>query len=201
MGYVESFILGEYSIIKTTVTSDRDVVDAHILHFLSTSNKTNVLGFDTEWHLHDTQAAASRCATLHLGDGKSCLIIQLSCFGRVIPESLVNFLRLPNYTFVGFGIKDNVAKLEKYYGFGCRNAVELAPMAASILKKPRLIYCGVDEVYRDIWGWDLRTARPLNIITFEWGAFELSKELAKLATINVFSYYSIGNDLLSNDYE
>jgi hypothetical protein len=94
------------------------VVDAHIPHFLSNPyNRFNILGFDTEWHFPDTQAAtASRCATLHLGDGKSCRIIQLSCLGRVILESLVNFLRLPNYTFVGFGIKDNVAKLEKYYG-------------------------------------------------------------------------------------
>jgi hypothetical protein len=132
--------------------------------------------------------------------GKSCLIIQLSCFGRVIPESLVNFLRLSNYTFVGFGIKDNVAKLEKYYGFGCRNVVELAPLAASILKKPRLSYCGVDEVHRVLWYWDLRKSRPLNV-TCEWGVIELSKELAKLATINVYSYYRIGSRLISQEYE
>ncbi|MCI88017.1 werner syndrome ATP-dependent helicase, partial [Trifolium medium] len=71
----------------------------------------------------------------------------------------------------------NVAKLEKHYGFGCRNAVELAPLAASIFKKPRLSYCGVDEVHRAVVRYpDPRKERPLNI-AFEWGAFELSKEL------------------------
>jgi hypothetical protein len=82
---------------------------------------------------------------VQLCDGDSCLIILLSD-QNTVPPSLVNFLRLPNYTFVGFGIKDNVAKLEKNFGFGFRNAIELGPLAASVMKKPRLSYRGVDEL-------------------------------------------------------
>ncbi|PNX58125.1 werner syndrome ATP-dependent helicase, partial [Trifolium pratense] len=116
-----------------------------------------------------------------------------------VPRSLVNFLRLPNYTFVGFGIKDNVVNLEKKYGFGCRNAVELGPLAASVMKRPSLSYCGVDELLFKVNQLDFRKDRPL-MNGFEWWDYGgHSKELAKLATINVYSYHMIGAKLLAQD--
>jgi hypothetical protein len=42
---------------------------------------------------------------------------------------------------------------------------------------------------------DLRKYRPLTT-AFDWGWYPLSKELAKLATLNVYSYYKIGSKLL-----
>lgn len=71
-------------------------------------------------------------------------------------KSLLNFLCMSNVTFVGVGIKDNLAKLETYYGIGCRNAVELAPLAAAIMRKPRLSFCRVDELAILVSRLDLR---------------------------------------------
>jgi hypothetical protein len=133
---------------------------------------------------------------VQLCDGDSCLIVLLSD-QITVPPSLVNFLRLPNYSFVGFGIKDNVAKLEKNFGFGCRNAIELGPLAASVMKKPRLSYRGVDELLFIVNHLDFRKDRPLRI-GFKWDRYgEYSEELAKLATINVYSYHMIGAKLLA----
>ncbi|RHN81012.1 putative ribonuclease H-like domain-containing protein [Medicago truncatula] len=102
---------------------------------------------------------------------------------------------MPNVTFVGVGIKDNVAKLETYYGIGCRNAVELGPLAATVMRKPRLSFCGVDELVILVFGLDLREHRPVSS-AYDYVCIPLSKELAKLATVNVYSYYMIGNSLI-----
>ncbi|WJX13558.1 hypothetical protein P8452_03936 [Trifolium repens] len=122
LGQVESFNLNGTS-IKTTVTSKRDVVDNHISALLRSSsgfyNKTKVFGFDTDWLVHNPDASSSKCAAVHLFYGNTCLII------------LIN---------------DNVANLEKNYGFGCINAVELGPLAATVMTRPRLSYCGVGEL-------------------------------------------------------
>ncbi|MCH92780.1 werner syndrome-like exonuclease-like, partial [Trifolium medium] len=102
----------------------------------------------------------------------------------MVPLSLLNFLRQPNYTFVGCGIKDNFANLEKhYYGIGCKNAVELGTLAATIMDEPHLRFCGVDELAFEVNELDLRKDRPLSL-AFSWGLNPLSEELAKLATVH-----------------
>ncbi|CAJ2629022.1 werner syndrome-like exonuclease-like protein [Trifolium pratense] len=203
LDHVETFNLN-FTSIKTTVTCKRDVVDDHISAFLRSQsgfyNKTKVFGFDTEWLVHNPGASAisSKCAALHLFYGNACLIILLSRF-EIVPQSLVNFLRHPNFTFVGFGINDNVAKLEKNYGFGCKNAVELGPLAATVMKRPRLSYFGVDELLLAVNGIDLANQRPLSF-AFVWDKYEDRKELAKIATISVYSYHMIGTKLLAQDW-
>jgi hypothetical protein len=149
--YEETFeVNGEQ--IKTTVTNDAKVIENHLSSFLcpSINHQTKVIGFDAEWYLHPSwhkkysgTITGSSCATIQLYDGHSCLIIQLSRFVGLSDScywkydsafnSLVNFLRLPNITFVGVGIKDNFAKMEKQYGIVCRNAVELGPLAATAI--------------------------------------------------------------------
>jgi hypothetical protein len=104
----------------------------------------------------------------------------------------------PNITFVGVGIKENLAKLEKYYGIGCRNAVELGPLAATVMNMPRLSMCGVDELAFVVNGFDLHDHRPVTIFTDNYAGpdFLLSKELAKESTVNVYSYHKIGSKLV-----
>ncbi|XP_058761164.1 uncharacterized protein LOC131634513 [Vicia villosa] len=194
--YFEVFNLNAVS-VKTTVTDRREVVDDHISRFLATTDsRTKVFGFDADWITHNPDTLSSNCAAVHICDETSCLIIMIS---HVVPQLLVNFLRHPNYIFVGFGINDNVAKLEKNYGFGCRNAVELGPMAATIMKSPRLSYCGVDELARVVNGFDLSNHRSSSI-GFQWDKMDDIKELAKLVTINVYSYHMIGTKLLAQDW-
>ncbi|WJX13548.1 hypothetical protein P8452_03927 [Trifolium repens] len=210
MAYVGSFELNGVQ-IKTRATSDEKEVEKHLSSFLRSSNnhRTKVIGFDAEWLLFDgtepETITKSKCATIQLCDGHTCLIIQLNHFNSFeswyydsVHKSLLNFLRLPNFTFVGVGIKENLAKLEMQYGFGCRNAVELGPLAASVMNSPRLSFCGVDELAYVVCKLDLRNYRPLTT-AFDWGWYPLSKELAKLATLNVYSYYKIGSKLLQCD--
>ncbi|XWS36082.1 hypothetical protein CRYUN_Cryun20dG0053400 [Craigia yunnanensis] len=83
----------------------------------------------------------SRVAILQLCDGDTCLIIQLP-FLVSIPKSLHNFLQLPDFAFVGIGINETLAYLEKEYGLGCKNAVELGQLAASVMAMPHLAACG-----------------------------------------------------------
>ncbi|PNX62742.1 werner syndrome ATP-dependent helicase, partial [Trifolium pratense] len=96
----------------------------------------------------------------------------------------------------GVGIKENFAKLEKLYGIGCRNAVELGPFAATAMRMPRLSYCGVDELASVVVGLDLRWHRPSSS-TYDYACNPLSKNLAKLAAVNVYSYFMIGSTLLA----
>jgi hypothetical protein len=185
-GYVESFNLKGVS-IKTILTDEFTYGD--LLGFFRPVNdcKTKVFGFDAEWLVKPDESAC-RCAII-LCDGDSCLIVH---FSTHVPESIVNFLHRPNYTFVGFGIKENVARLEKKYGFGCRNAVELGPLAATLMKKPLLSYCGVDELAFVVCQLDLRKQRPYCSSFME--TLEVSKELA---TINAYSYQKIGSKLFA----
>jgi hypothetical protein len=156
--YEETFILNGDQ-IKTIVTSDEQEIQRSLSSFLRPPNhhQTQVIGFDVEWSLvrsyEEEIHAKSKCSTLQLCDGHTCLIILLnhipnfgSSFCKYVYKSLLKFLRQPNVTFVGFGIKDNLAKLEKQYGFGIRNAVELGPLAATTMRMPRLSYCGIDEL-------------------------------------------------------
>jgi hypothetical protein len=117
----------------------------------------------------------------------------------VAGKSLVKFFSLPNITFVGVGIKENLAKLEKYYGIGCKNAVELGPLAATVMNMPRLSMCGVDELAFVVNGFDLHDHRTVTIFTDNYAGpdFLLSKELAKESTVNVYSYHKIGSKLVS----
>jgi hypothetical protein len=206
MGYtkVMSFELNGVQ-IKTTVTEEGKVIDEHISSFLHPTDNhgTKVIGFDLEWHPFSCFDSKRLCrtpppspATFQLCDGNSCLIVytQPNC---MVPLSLLNFLRQPNYTFVGCGIKDNLANLEKqFYGIGCKNAVELGTLAATLMDEPHLRFCGVDELAFLVNELDLRKERPLNL-GFSWGQHPLSEELAKLATINVYSYHKIGSTLLA----
>lgn len=93
----------------------------------SNNHRTKVIGFDAEWLLLDSTEpetiTKSKCATIQLCDGHSCLIIQLNHFNSFeswaydsVHKSLLNFFRLPDFIFVGIGIKENFAKLEKQYG-------------------------------------------------------------------------------------
>ncbi|MCH84193.1 werner syndrome-like exonuclease-like, partial [Trifolium medium] len=181
--------------IKTTLTNDVKVIDEHILSFLqpTDNHRTKVIGFDMEWR----PPSMLEPAIFQLCDGNSCLIFHLHPKNPV-PLSLRNFLCQPNYTFVGCGIKDNFDYLKKRSGTGCKNAVELGTLAATLMDKPHLGFCGVDELAFVVNKLDLRKYRPLNL-TFNWGYYPVSEELAKLATVNVYSYYNIGSALFERE--
>jgi hypothetical protein len=181
--------------INTAVTNEVKVFDEHILSFLHPTNNhgTKVIGFDTEWR----PPFMKEPSTFQLCDGNSCLIFHLHRQNPV-PLSLRNFLRQPNYTFVGFGIKDDFDYLKKLSGIGCKNAVELGTLAATLMDNHYLSFCGVDELAFVVNKLDLRKYRPLNLDLINWGDYPVSEELAKLATVNVYSYHKIGSALFES---
>ena len=109
---------------------------------------------------------------------------------------LIFFIK--NYTFVGCGIKDNFVNLEKHHGIGYRNAVELGPLAATLMKMPCFSYCGVYELAFVVNKLDLHKYRPSDL-DFDWKYIWKNEELARLATVNVYSYYKIGSTLLGSN--
>ncbi|XP_020225241.1 uncharacterized protein LOC109807126 [Cajanus cajan] len=204
----EEFFYLSGECVRTYVTKRHEKIDVVLKSFLhpSYSGEMKVIGLDVEWHMskEDTMnevVPITKCATLNLCNGYSCIIIQLLHF-ESIPASLLNFLRMPDYIFVGVGIKDNLDKLEKQCGIRCKNAVELAPLAATVMKRPRLRDCGVEELAFAVADLKLRKFRPPDEIFEDWGKSFISSNQAKLAAINTFSYYKIGIRLLaeSDDY-
>ncbi|KOM35312.1 hypothetical protein LR48_Vigan02g146200 [Vigna angularis] len=194
MDSIQSFNLNGEQITTYVTKKKRTILEVLESFLFSSESEQKVIGIDIECHL-SKDVDKTKCVTLHLCDGDSCLIIQLLHMNS-IPMSLLNFLRLPNYTFVGVGIKDDLHKLEVEYGIRCKNAVDLGPLAATVMKMPRLSGCGIDELTRVVNNLDLRKHRPLSAVFKDWGEYELGKKLAKLATVNVYSYYKVGSKLL-----
>ncbi|XVF22053.1 hypothetical protein REPUB_Repub12eG0141000 [Reevesia pubescens] len=137
----------------------------------------------------------SGVAILQLCDGATCLIVQLR-FLDSIPNSLLNFLQLPDFAFVGIGIKATVAKLEKEYGLGCKNAVELGQLAASVMQMPHLAACGMDFLVLMVDN-SLNLDKPTSAVFSDWGKDPLNKKQIKFAVANAFAYFKIGVKLLS----
>ncbi|XP_058765270.1 protein RISC-INTERACTING CLEARING 3'-5' EXORIBONUCLEASE 2-like [Vicia villosa] len=212
---VESFDLNGVQ-IKTAVIhiANKKMIDEHISSLLRSAyeNRTNVIGFDIQFQFGYNNfnkykgIYVSSCANLIFCVGHSCLIILLENPSNIYNnwpssislKSVVNLLTLPEYTFVGVGINHNLAQLKHEYGIGCKNAVELGSLAANLMNKPRLSYCGVDELAFVVNNLDFRKHRPLSM-DFDWGSNPLSIELVKLATVNVYSYFKIGSTLLGWD--
>jgi hypothetical protein len=187
------------------------------LYFKSYNEYTNIshvlLSFYNNHLEWGSEFFTPKCATIQLCDGHSCLIIQLNqleaytrtydrgaTWKDIALKSLVNFLSLPNITFVGVGIKENRARLEKHYGIGCKNAVELGPLAATVMNMPRLNLCDVDELAFIVNGFDLQDHSPVSTC-YDYAAASLSKELVKVATVNVYSYHKIGAKLVRFSFD
>ncbi|KAI5336236.1 PREDICTED: Werner [Prunus dulcis] len=92
------------------------------------------------------------------------------------------------------GIKENIAKLEKEYGFGCKNSFDLRDLAGNVMRQPHLAACGVDELALELNL--LKLQKPTSAVFNDWGNNKLHKKQVKLATLNVYAYFETGNKLL-----
>ncbi|KAK8693759.1 hypothetical protein V6N13_071329 [Hibiscus sabdariffa] len=98
-----SVILGD-TVIKPIVASWESTIDCHVRDFLcNRDNVWKVIGLDIERTFVEDSEMKSRVAILQLCDGVTCLIIQLPGLD-FMPNSLLNFLQLPDFTFVGIGL-------------------------------------------------------------------------------------------------
>ncbi|XP_043694388.1 uncharacterized protein LOC122645107 [Telopea speciosissima] len=150
-----------------------------------------VVGLDIECKPFES---VNRVSVLKLACGAFCLIIRLLKLGT-IPNFLFNFLRLPDISFAGVGIKENVALLEKDYGLQCRNIVDLPTLAAAVLDDRRLVGYGlVDLAYHVIPLQAIK--KPPCVFLSDWSGDNLSTEEIEFATIDAHVSYKIGNKLL-----
>ncbi|CAE6162584.1 unnamed protein product [Arabidopsis arenosa] len=169
---------------KTTIAIDQKQVDECIQALMSNSkNLKRLIGVDTL--SSRTAPGITSIAVLHLCDGNQSLIVRLTSF-HTIPESLYNFLSLPGFTFVGFGINDAMSRLWNEYGFVCKNTFE----ARSSL------WCSDTDSYVNFV---VRTMHvpPTQCISDIWDCKgNLTEDLIDLTVSNAIAALRIGDKLL-----
>ncbi|CAG7866226.1 unnamed protein product [Brassica rapa] len=173
--------------IETTVTRQTSEINRLVKTFLSNNNyySKKIIGLGTE----QAQKYSNRNKTvlLQLCDGRYCLIVQLSSHGLALPRSLFNFLNLPDYTFVGIGIKKSLKMLESEFGLTCKNAVEIGPPTRNLMT---LEMTHLKHMMGNIVRNELTSP-----IFDDWGA-NLKENQIKLAVSNAYLAFGMGNNLL-----
>lgn len=175
------------ALIQTTVTRKGSDIDRLVEAFLSNKKNTKkIIGLDTE----RAQKFGRRVEIvwLQLCDGDHCLVVQPPSVADNLPLSLFNFLNLPDFTFVGIDIKNTLMKLESEWGLTCKNAVELSPATWNLTNK------AAGEIYliRDV----VSTLKPTSPVFDDWDKLLINKNQIKLAAMNAYFAFGIGNVLL-----
>ncbi|EOX95324.1 hypothetical protein QUC31_004972 [Theobroma cacao] len=172
------------------IEDSEETEDYHVGSHRGRKSERRVTDLDAKRTVKEVSDMKSRVAILQLCGGVTCLVIQLPSLDSM-PISL-NFLQLPDLAFVGIGIKETLAKLEKEYGLGCNNAVELGPLAAGVMQMPYLAACGVDFL-----GHMVDSLKLTGVVFSDWGKMRLNKKPIKYAAANPLAYFKIGSKLLS----
>nr|XP_011461966.1 PREDICTED: uncharacterized protein LOC105350755 [Fragaria vesca subsp. vesca] len=195
--------------MSATVAKKNKDVDESIEKFLST-NKNFVIGLNIELSFsRDSEVLTrSKIAILSLCDGQHCLIVQLPHLDSV-PTSLCNFLQLTDYTFVGFDIARSMERLEKEYGFGCKNYDDLKTMAAKYdNQQGYAAFWGSASMVDNLRYEKFRTGvfsswnpfegnrdKLKNAVFYNWGDRYLNENQVTRATINVYVNHRLGEAL------
>ncbi|MED6206372.1 hypothetical protein PIB30_026077 [Stylosanthes scabra] len=102
---------------ETTITDKAVIIDQWIqdINVQCSPYLSVIFGLDFERNSSKTSVAGKKPATLHLCIDDKCLILQLKHIDN-FPLSLKNFLKNPNFFFVGFGVVDDINSIGKDYG-------------------------------------------------------------------------------------
>ncbi|GAB2267092.1 hypothetical protein Dimus_002076 [Dionaea muscipula] len=181
--------------IKTTVTADPTTVDgwiSEINHTYRTSIRELIVGLDVEWRPNIGRHHENPVATLQLCVGHHCLICQL-IHTPIIPQSLKDFLRDSDCSFVGVGIEEDVEKLIVDYSLVVANRVDLGNLASE--KKGVRRNAGLKELAMEVVG--LQVEKPRRVTMGRWDAEWLSYDQIQYACVDAFLSSEIGNRLLN----
>ncbi|XP_047326839.1 Werner Syndrome-like exonuclease [Impatiens glandulifera] len=180
--------------ILTFVTHTPSLVTDWITEInISCHLRKTTVGFDIEWRPMLTSVEYYPVATLQICVGHRCLIFQI-LHSASIPESLVEFLYNPSYTFVGVGIKRDIEKIEDDYGFGIGGEiVDLAQLAADRLGDEQLRSAGLKTLTNRVLGWEL--VKPREITLSRWDNEVLDEFQVQYACIDAFLSFEIGRVL------
>jgi len=104
---------------------------------------------------------------------------------------------------VGIGIKHSLEDLEAEYGIKCRNAVDLAQLAANVKKNDQFRAFGLFDLAYDVCQFcrsrdhDEKMVSDFHDVALSnWAATTLSKKQIEVATWTSFMCFYVGNDLL-----
>ncbi|KAF5766786.1 putative DNA helicase [Helianthus annuus] len=170
--------------------SDIERIHRHRLHSL-------VVGLDIEWRPSFNRNIQNPVATLQLCVGRRCLIFQL-LHAPSIPQSLVNFLRNPNYTFTGVGIESDVEKLVDDYNLGVERMEDLRTLAAEAYGEWELKNGGIKSLAERVLGKEVN--KPKWVTMSKWDQQWLKPAQVQYACVDAFLSFEIGKVLISGNY-
>ncbi|XP_030459725.1 3'-5' exonuclease-like [Syzygium oleosum] len=179
--------------IETTVTDEATVVNQWIQETLSLhTGSPTVVGLDIEWRPNVIRSMSNKTATLQLCIDKRCLIVQLFYIDYV-PELLKDFVRDPNFTFVGVEVDGDVDKLKVEYGLECAKHADVRELAK--LRWPgRFRKPGLKDLALEVVG--LVMDKPKHVSMSNWEARVLNINQVEYACIDAYASYKLGTALL-----
>ncbi|CAO2837610.1 unnamed protein product [Amaranthus hypochondriacus] len=192
MNYEHKLVVSGGLKIDISVTDKSEMIDewvAGIMPRYVDNGESTVVGLDMEWRPPQYPTMTNKTATLQLFVDYKCLIVQLF-YVDYLPQSLKDFMGWPNFTFVGVGVDDDVAKLRDEYGLICGNSKDIQDYAMGLWPMKWWRRPGLKVLARDIAG--LHMEKPIHICKSDWQVRVLSKEQVEYATIDAYASYKIG---------
>ncbi|XP_059287056.1 3'-5' exonuclease-like [Lycium ferocissimum] len=177
--------------IKTTVTSDPDIITNWISETLTT-NRHVIAGLDVEWRPNFRRNQQNPVSLLQICVDRRCLIIQL-LYCQFIPESLVNFLGNRECVFVGVGIESDVEKLLEDYEISVGNVVDLRAKAADAYEMRNLRNAGLKALCNVVLGKEI--VKPRSVTMGRWDCEWLSLGQIQYACLDAFVSFEIARSL------
>ncbi|KAI3995849.1 hypothetical protein MKX01_020384 [Papaver californicum] len=162
------------------------VIDTVLREFRS----KRIIGLNIEWI---ASLDSNKVATLQLCHGNRCIIIQLLHLDS-IPNSLRNLLSDRSIKFVGVGITQDIAKLDRDHGLECWFVRELGSFMAVYATSQQFGGAGVVSSTRQIVGLSIEKLEYV-IDHSDWSANILTSEQIKVAAIDAYASFAIGNML------
>lgn len=174
--------------IEVTVTKDATVVNDWILQTVHTHHcrlHKLLIGLDIEWLPCFNPEENHPVALLQLCVGRRCLLFQL-LHKDSVPGFLVNFLRDPNFKFVGVGVKGDAEKLLRDHRLFVANTVDLNQLALLVYGEEVYGKMGLKRMAKEVLGKVME--KPLNVTPSKWDAEELVYEQVEYAAIDAFVF-------------
>ncbi|CAO2165809.1 unnamed protein product [Urochloa humidicola] len=200
--YDTDVVTDDGMVIRTTVTSSGDAVEAFLREVVGTRGRHLLVGIDTEWRVVFSEDAGTgtrtrpknKMAVLQLCVGRRGLVFQIFHADHV-PDALKDFLACPDHSFLGVAVDGDVRRLAEDCGLAVANAVELRRVAAEALARPELRNAGLKALTREVMG--VHIDKPKRLTMSKWEEPRLSAEQVRYACIDAFVSYEIGRLLLT----
>ncbi|KAL1323395.1 hypothetical protein HN51_033747 [Arachis hypogaea] len=183
---------------KIETTDKATIVDQWVqdINVLYPANSSVIVALDIEWKPNTLQYLQYRSATLHLCIDDKCLILQLFHIDK-LPPSLNNFLKNPNFFFVGIEVSKKTSKINDGYGL-IFNGVRADIKELAMKKWPgQFQFSDLKDLAKQLVGLSIK--KPKLVSLSDWKVRVLSIEQVEYACIVAYVSYKIGHKLLMMD--